>query len=90
VCGRLGFGEGGRWRNIGGIAGWWSILLLLISHITLISLIKFLLLILSFLLLSLRGQDPLSNDYPITVPIRLISNNSASYRKKSEQNLLMV
>jgi len=28
---------------------------------------------LSFLLLSLRGQDPLSNDYLITVPIPLLA-----------------
>jgi len=93
VYGRLGLGEWRWWRNIGRIAGWWGILLILISHIALISLIdliKFLLLILSFLLLSLRGQDPLSNDYPITVPIPLISNSSASYRRKSEQDLLMV
>ena len=37
-----------------------------------------------------QGQDPLSNDHPITVPIPLISNNSASDRKKSEQDLLMI
>jgi len=83
-------GERGWWRNIGRIAEGWSILLLLISLITLISLIKFLLLILSFLLLMLKAQDPLSNDYPITVPIPLVSNSSASYHKKSEQDLLMV
>jgi len=52
--------------------------------------VNFFLLILSFLLFPLRGQDPLSNDHPITILSLLISNSCASYRKKSKQDLLMV
>ena len=56
----------------------------------LISLTKFFLVILSFLLLLLKGQDSLSNDHPITSLCLLISNNSVSYHRKSKQDLLMV
>jgi len=63
---------------------WWLALLLLIRGIGIV------LHITSFLLLSLWSQDLLSNNHPITIPIPLIINSSASHHKKGKQDLLMV
>jgi len=85
----MGFGWWRWWQNSVRAARWWGCLGLFISLIPVITLLKFLLLILSLLLL-LRRQDALSNDNPITVPIPFISYGSASDRRKSEKGLLVV